>query len=209
MAPRGLGSFIGMPIVGWIIGKVDPRKLLVVGLVGSGFSLMALSHINLNAGYWDLFWPQFFQGIFMAMLFVPLTTITMDAIPKEEMGNATSLFNLMRNIGGSVGIAVATTMIARSSQLFVNRLGVHINPYDPQTEAMVAQLRAYFISRGSDMVTATREAYAAVNGIVQQQAALLSYLNEFKIFGAIFLAMLPLILLMKRPGHKGGPVAMH
>jgi len=192
-----------------IIGRIDPRKMLAVGLVGSAFSLMALSRINLNAGYWDLFWPQFLQGIFMAMLFVPLTTITMDAIPKEEMGNATSLFNLMRNIGGSVGIAVATTLISRSSQTFVNRLGTHVNPYNPAVALRVDQMRAYFMSRGADMATATREAYAAVNGMVQQQAALLSYLNEFKIFGAIFLAMLPLVLLMKRPARSSGPVAMH
>ncbi|HSU68790.1 MAG TPA: DHA2 family efflux MFS transporter permease subunit, partial [Tepidisphaeraceae bacterium] len=143
MAPRGLGSFVGMPMVGIIIGRVDPRKMLAVGLVGSAFSLMALSHLNLGAGYWDLFFPQFFQGIFMSMLFVPLTTITMDAIRKEEMGNATSLFNLMRNIGGSIGIAVATTMISRTSQSFVNTLGRHVNPYSPQAQMRVEQLRGY------------------------------------------------------------------
>ena len=147
---------------------------------------MSLSHLNLNAGFWDLFFPQFFQGLFMSMLFVPLTTITMDAIRKEEMGNATSLFNLMRNIGGSIGIAVATTMIARTSQTFINTLGAHVNPYSPQAQAMMAQMRAYFMSRGSDVATATREAYGAVNGMVQQQSALLSYLNEFKFFGACF-----------------------
>lgn len=106
-----------MPLVGVVIGRVDPRKMLAIGLVGAGFSLIALSRLSLNAGYWDLFFQQFFQGFFMSMLFVPLTTITMDHVPKQEMGNAISLFNLMRNIGGSVGIAVATTMIARSSQM--------------------------------------------------------------------------------------------
>jgi DHA2 family multidrug resistance protein len=209
VSPRGMGSFIGMPLVGVIIGRMDPRKLLGVGLVGSAFSLMALSKINLGAGYWDLFWPQFFQGIFLATLFVPLTTITMDRIPREEMGNATSLFNLMRNIGGSVGIAVATTLIARSSQTFIHELGAHVNPFNLDATARVAQLRAFFISRGADAATATREAYAAVNGLVQQQAALLSYINEFKIFGAIFLAMLPLIFLMKRPAGGKGPAPMH
>jgi len=209
MAPRGLGSFIGMPLVGIVISRVDPRKMLAAGLVGAGWSLIALSHLSLDAGYWDLFFPQFFQGFFMAMLFVPLTTITMDHVPKEEMGNATSLFNLMRNIGGSIGIAVATTMIARSSQTFINNLGSHVNPYTLQTPERVAQMRAYFMSRGADAVTATREAYAAVYGMVQQQAALLSYLNEFKFFGIVFLVMLPLILLMRRPGRTSGPVAMH
>jgi DHA2 family multidrug resistance protein len=209
MAPRGLGSFLGMPLVGVVIGRVDPRKMLGVGLVGAALSLMALSRLSLDAGFWNLFWPQFFQGFFMAMLFVPLTTITMDAIRPEEMGNATSLFNLMRNIGGSVGIAVATTMIARSSQTFLNTLGGHVNPYNPPAQAMIDQLRAYFISKGADPATAAREAYAAVYGMVQQQAALLSYLNEFKFFGIVFLVMLPLIFVMKRPARGRGPVAMH
>jgi DHA2 family multidrug resistance protein len=209
MAPRGLGSFIGMPIVGVVIGRVDPRKMLGAGLIGAALSLIALSHLNLNAGFWDLFWPQFFQGFFMSMLFVPLTTITMDAIRPEAMGNATSLFNLMRNIGGSVGIATATTMIARSTQTFLSTFGRHINPYNLTQQAMAEMLRGYFISRGSDPVTAGREAYAALNGILQQQAALLSYLNVFKFFGFVFLLMLPLVLIMRRPARASGPVAMH
>jgi MFS transporter, DHA2 family, multidrug resistance protein len=191
------------------ISRVDPRKMLAAGLVGAGFSLIALSRLDLNAGYWNLFFPQFFQGFFMAMLFVPLTTITMDHVPKEEMGNATSLFNLMRNIGGSIGIAVATTMIARSSQMFVNNLGAHVNPYTVAAPERLEALRGYFMSRGADAATAAREAYGAVYGVVQQQAALLSYLNEFKFFGVVFLLMLPLILLMRRPGRASGPVAMH
>ncbi len=209
LAPRGFGSFCGMPLVGAIIGKMDPRKLLIAGLVGSALSLMALSRLNLNAGYWDLFWPQFFQGLFLAMLFVPLTTVTMDPIRQEEMGNATSLFNLMRNIGGSVGIATATTIIARSSQNFIHTFGRHVNPYNPRAGATIEQLRAYFMARGSDPVKATREAYAAMYGIVQQQAALLAYLNEFKFFGVIFLIMLPLIFLMRRPARTDRPAAMH
>jgi DHA2 family multidrug resistance protein len=209
MAPRGLGSFVGMPLVGVVISRVDPRKMLGVGLIGAAFSLIALSHLNLNAGYWDLFWPQFFQGLFMSMLFVPLTTITMDAIRPEAMGNATSLFNLMRNIGGSVGIATATTMIARKTQTFLSTYGQHINPYNLTQQAMTEMLRQYFISRGSDAATATREAYAALNAMLQQQAALLSYLNVFKFFGFVFLVMLPFILIMKRPARASGPVAMH
>jgi Major Facilitator Superfamily. len=93
-----------MPIVGILMGKIEPRKLLGTGLVIASYSIYALSRLNLNAGYWDIFWPQLLQGASMGLLFVPLTTITNDPIPKEEMGNATSLFNLMRNIGASVAL---------------------------------------------------------------------------------------------------------
>ena len=145
----------------------------------------------------------------MALLFVPLTTVTMDPIPPEGMGNATSLFNLMRNLGGSVGIAAATTYIARSSQVFLNTLVGHVNPYSPAAQSEITRLRAYFMSQGSDAVTATRQAYAAVNGLVQQQAALLSYLNTFLLFGLVFLAMIPLIFIMRRPAHRSGAAPMH
>jgi sugar phosphate permease len=92
-----------MPIVGFLTAKVDPRKLLSIGLTGGAITLFMLGSLNLQVGYWDIFWPQFFQGLTMGLIFVPLTTVTMSLIPREEMGNATSLFNLMRNLGGSVG----------------------------------------------------------------------------------------------------------
>src|SRR5204862_5387697 len=116
MAPRGVGSFFMMPITGIMTGKFDPRKLLASGLIVGGTTLLWLSKLNLQAGYWDIFWPQLVQGVGMSLLFVPLTTVAMAPIPRERMGNATSLFNLMRNIGGSIGIAVTGTMLARNQQ---------------------------------------------------------------------------------------------
>jgi DHA2 family multidrug resistance protein len=209
LMPRGLGSLIGMPLVGAIMSRFDPRKLLGLGLIGGALSLIRLSQLNLNAGYWDLFWPQMIQGLSLALMFVPLTTITMDPIPKEEMGAATSMFNFMRNIGGSIGIATATTLIARESQKFINILGAHVTPVRPEVQAMLERLRAGFMSRGSDPVTAARQAYGAVFGIVQQQSTLMSYLDTFRFFGLVFLILIPLILLMKRPAHASGAVALH
>src|SRR5712672_4423618 len=113
MLPRGLGSFLFMPIVGILMGKIEARKLLAAGLIISSFSIWQLSRLNTNAGYWDIFWPQLLQGTSLGLLFVPLTTITNGSVPKHEMGNATSLFNLMRNIGASIGIASVTTVVAR------------------------------------------------------------------------------------------------
>jgi DHA2 family multidrug resistance protein len=209
MLPRGLGSFLAMPLVGVLMSKISPRKLLVYGIVVASYSLWMLSKVNLNAGYWDIFWPQFIQGTAMGFLFVPLTTITHDPIPKEEMGNATSIFNVMRNIGGSMGIAAVTTMVARVSQQQVNSLGAYVNPFNPAAQQMISQARAMFMAKGADAVTATREAYAAVFGMVQQQSAMLAFVHAFQLLAIVFIACLPLVLLMRRPRHKGPPPGAH
>jgi DHA2 family multidrug resistance protein len=204
MLPRGLGSFIAMPIVGVLMSKIEPRKLLTGGLLIAAFSLWKLSHINLNAGYWNIFWPQFIQGISMGFIFVPLTTATHDPIPKQEMGNATSIFNVMRNIGGSIGIATVTTIVARTTQSNTNILGAHVNPYSPATQQMLKGARSMMMAHGSDPSTALRQAYGAVFGIVQQQAAMLANIHAFRTLSLVFLCATPLVLLMRRPRHKGG-----
>jgi DHA2 family multidrug resistance protein len=199
MAPRGLGSFIAMPVVGLILSRFDPRKLLGLGMIGGAFTLFDLSRLNLNAGYWDVFWPQFFQGLCLALLFVPLTTITMDPIPKQEMGNATSLFNLMRNIGGSMGIATAATLLQRKQQAYSNTLGAHTNPYNPQFNSVLEGMRQSMMARGADFATATQQAYGSVFGLVQRQASMLSFIHVFQLFAVIFVVGLPLVFLMRRP----------
>jgi DHA2 family multidrug resistance protein len=209
MAPRGMGSLIGMPVIGMIIGKMDARKLVAVGLVAGAVTLIWLGQLNLNAGYWDIFWPQFLQGIGLSAIFVPLTTISMDAIAREKMGNATSLFNLMRNLGGSVGIAVTGTMLVRQQQAYVSVLGANVDPYSPATQRAFNAARAAFMAAGADITTATQRAYASLYGSVQQQASMVSFVLLFRILGVIFLLLLPLILLMKRPRRGGGPAAAH
>jgi len=209
MAPRGIGSFVMMPITGLMTGRFDPRKLLTVGLIVGGSTLIWLSRVNLQAGYWDFFWPQLIQGAGLSLLFVPLTTVAMDAIPRERMGNATSLFNLMRNIGGSIGIAVTGTMVARHQQVNIAIMGSHVTAMDPEAQTMFAQLRAGFVAAGADLVTATNRAYGALFGLVQQQAAIVSFVGLFELLGFIFFALLPLVLLMKRPRTGAGPMAAH
>jgi DHA2 family multidrug resistance protein len=207
LAPRGLGSFVAMPVVGAIMAKYDPRKLLGLGVVIAAFTLFQLSWLSLDAGYWDVFWPQVVQGVALSLLFVPLTTITMDAIPKEEIGNATSIFNLTRNLGASMGIASVTTLVARREQYHINVLGGHIHPYNPATRMAIEQLRAAFLARGADAASATQRAYVALFAMVQRQAAGLAFVEAFWALGVIFLAVLPLILLMRRPQRRSQAVA--
>src|SRR5207342_1709621 len=206
MAPRGIGSFFMMPITGALTGRFDARKLLTIGLVVGGGTLLWLSYLNLQAGYWDIFWPQLVQGGGLALLFVPLTTVSMDPIPREKMGNATSLFNLMRNIGGSIGIATTGTMIARNQQRVTATLGAHVSAYDPTSQNMFEQLRAGFMAARADAVTATERAYAALFGMLSRQAAMVSFVGLFQTLGIVFLLLIPLVLLMKRPGSKAPPV---
>jgi MFS transporter, DHA2 family, multidrug resistance protein len=209
MAPRGVGSFIMMPITGIMTGKFDARKLLTVGFIVGGVTLLWLSILNLQMGYWDIFWPQIIQGAGLSLLFVPLTTVSMDRIPREKMGNATSLFNLMRNIGGSIGIAVTGTMIARNQQTVTATLGQHVSVYDFGAQQTFLRLRGAFMAAGADVTTATARAYAAMFGMVSRQAAMVSFVGLFQLLGIIFLVLIPLVLLMKRPGHGGPVVGAH
>lgn len=207
MAPRGLGSLIGMPLVGLIVARTDARKLVAIGLATGAGTLFWLGQLNLGAGYWDIFWPQFLQGIGLSLVFVPLTTISMDAIARERMGNATSLFSLMRNLGGGIGIAVTSSILSRRQQVYTSTLGEHVDGYSLRAQQGMETLRQGFLAAGSDPHTAAQQAYAAMHGMVSRQAAMLSFVDVFRLLGVVFLALLPLILLMKRPRGAASPEA--
>jgi MFS transporter, DHA2 family, multidrug resistance protein len=205
MAPRGIGSLIAMPLVGVTMARIDARRLLVGGFLIGGFSLFWLSWINLQVGFWNVFWPQFAQGVGLGLLFVPLSAVTMDRIPKAQMGNATSLFNLMRNIGGSTGIALTQTFLERQRQFHTNVLVGHVNPYDIDSQIALQRMTSTFIAKGSDAATAAKRGYAALFGMVQQQAGMLSFNDAFWVLGLIFVLLAPLVFLMHPPAHHGGP----
>jgi DHA2 family multidrug resistance protein len=125
------------------------------------------------------------------------------------MGNATSLFNLMRNIGASIGIASVTTISARHAQAHINTLSGNVNIYNPAAQSMMASMKQAFMARGMDAATATKQASAGLFGIVQRQASMMSYIDVFFLLAIMFAACLPLILLMKKaPKGGGGPGAM-
>lgn len=210
VAPRGLGSFLAMPVIGLLVGRFDARKMLVGGLVTGAFTLFWLARMNLSAGYWDWFWPQFIMGISLGLLFVPLTTLTMHSIPLRQMGHATSLFNLMRNIGGSAGIALSATLVSRQQQGLIGHLGGNVTAYDPASRSFLEGATALFRGQGIDAQTAARAAELAAFGRVARQASLLAFLETFRVLGAIFLLVVPLVALMRRarPG-AAGPSAPH
>jgi len=209
MLPRGLGSFLAMPLVGFLLSRFAPRRLLLCGFLGGAFAMWKLGHIDLDAGYWDIFWPQLIQGLSLGFLFVPLTTISYALIPKERMGNATSMFNLMRNLGGSMGISFITTLVTRRTQANTAVLGAAVTPLSQTGDQAVVAMRDLFMARGVDAATATQQAYAAVLNLVQRQAGMLSFITAFQVLGTLFIMVIPLILLMRKPRHGAPHAAPH
>jgi DHA2 family multidrug resistance protein len=202
LSPRGIGALLFTPLAGHLTTKTDPRRLLVVGLVLGSITMFDLSGLNLYAGFWDIFWAQVIQGVALSFLFIPLMALAMARIPPQKMGNATSIFNLMRNIGGSIGIAIMTTFLARRTQLHQDHLVANVRAGDVQTLRYLQGLRAHFIALGADGVTASRKALGAIYGLVQQHAAMLAFVEAFWVMGVVFLLMLPLVALLqysKRP----------
>ncbi len=207
--PRGLASFMFMPVVGILTGKVDARKLLAVGLTATAIAMFLVSTFSLDVGFWNFWWPLMIQGAGLGLIFVPLTTVTNDPIPRERMGNATSLFNLMRNIGASMGISAVTTLQFRQMQSHTNILGAHVNSSSPAAQETLRGLQQVFMSRGADAVTAAHQAEGAVWGMVLRQASMLSYNDVFRFLGGMFLVLLPLLFLMKKPKGGKGPSMAH
>jgi DHA2 family multidrug resistance protein len=206
--PRGFASFLAMPFIGILTNKVDTRKLLFAGVVFSAGAMFLLSRLSLDVGFWNFWWPLMLQGAALGLIFVPLTTVTHDPIPRERLGNATSIFNVMRNIGASIGISIVETLQFRHMQKHINDLGKYISPSNLRAQTMIAGLKQNFMSQGADVATATGRAYGAVWGMLNRQAAMLSYNDVFFILSIIFLMMAPLILLMRKP-KKGGAVMAH
>ena len=209
MVPRGIGSMVMMPLVGVLTGFVDPRRLLIIGLAVGGGTLVWMGQLNLEAGYWDVFWPQLLQGAGLALLFVPLTTVSMATISQERMGFATSLFNLMRNIGGSVGIAITATILQRQRQVTGTRLGEHISLYDPVTQSTLSQITSGLIAAGADTVTASERALVVLRGMLLREASMVSFVMLFRLLGVVFLLLVPLVFIMRRPKGASSSTAAH
>ncbi|UCD56660.1 MAG: DHA2 family efflux MFS transporter permease subunit, partial [Candidatus Hydrogenedentota bacterium] len=128
LSPGGIASLISMAIMGRIIGKVDARYIMGFGIIVTSYSFYMMTQFNLYADYQYVVIPRIVQGFGVGCLFVPLATVTLSRVPREEMGNATAIFNLLRNLGGSFGIAFSATMLSRHAQINHNRLIEHITP---------------------------------------------------------------------------------
>jgi DHA2 family multidrug resistance protein len=203
-SPRGVATALCMPLVGYLLGKGwDARWMLIFGFVVASMAFFGYSHMSLESGTWDILMHQINQGAGMAFVFVPLTVATMEPIPKAETGYATSLYSVMRNIGSSIGISFVTTWVARRSQFHQSVLAAHITPYDLQAQQFMGLVRGRLFRYGLDWSTAGHNGFGVLYGMLQQQAALISFVEAFRVMGFLFLATIPLVLLMKKVRKRG------
>ena len=153
VSPRGLGSMLAMIVVGILVNYVDGRILLACGFGVFGYSTVLLSHINLGISMWSVAMPNFLNGFAGGFIFVPLTTMTMGLLRKQEIGNAAGIYNLMRNIGGSIGIATVTTFLVRGSQIHQNYLGAGLSRGKSNRDGHSYGPQAKFSAGGADGFT--------------------------------------------------------
>lgn len=202
-SPRGIATLIFMPVAGYLIGKrVDMRGLLSMGLLVSAIGGYMFSFLNLNAGPWDFFWPQIVMGAGLSFMFVPLATITVDPIPAQEMGYATSLIALARNLGAGIGISIFTTFIARRAQFHQVRLTAQAAAHPSVLSEARSAIARQFAFHGNSMARATQQALAALYGEVSRQAAAMSYLDGFRALAVVLLVAIPFIWIMRKPQFK-------
>jgi DHA2 family multidrug resistance protein len=198
VSPRGIGSLLSMIVVGTLVNYIDGRLLLACGFGILGYSVFLLSHVNLDISMASVILPNLINGFATGFIFVPLTTMTMGKLRKEEIGNAAGIYNLMRNIGGSVGIASATTFLVRGTQIHQSYLAANITAGNPAVVEMLNGLQSKFYLGGADPCTAHQRALGTLYEIVQRQASLLSYGDNFRLLGFLSLLCIPLALFFHR-----------
>ncbi|MGA3080846.1 MAG: DHA2 family efflux MFS transporter permease subunit [Terracidiphilus sp.] len=197
VSPRGIGAMASMIAVGILVRWVDGRLLMAFGFAILGFSTWMLSWISLEIGMASVVVPNVLNGFAMGFIFVPLTTMTLSRLRKQDIGNATGIFNLMRNIGGSVGIASVVTALVRGAQVHQTYLSADAAG-SPLAGAMVRGLQAKLFSQGTDMVSAHQRALGALYRSVEQQSVLLAYADNFRLLAVLSLLCVPLVLLFQR-----------
>ncbi len=208
LSPGGFVVVLCMPLVGQLVRRVQPRWLVIFGVLGSATGLYMMSRFNLYIDYRTAVYSRMVQSLGFAFLFVPISTMAFASISKERVTYATGLFNLARNIGGSVGIATVTTLLSRRTQFHQQRLVEHLSPLNQNFNQSLAGAAQILTQHGSSPADAGKAAQGLIYGNMLRQASMLAFLDAFWVMCLLFLAVIPLMLLMKNIKARGGPVVM-
>jgi DHA2 family multidrug resistance protein len=208
LMPGGFVIMLLLPLVGFLLSRYSPRWLLVFGLVILSFSLFHMTGFDLEIDFRTAATARVIQAVGMAFLFVPINTAAYAFLPRNKNNAASGLMNLARNMGGSVGISVVTTLLDRRTQVHLSELSSNLSSANPALRSMIAGASQSMRAHGSSAAGATQQAYALVQNVVGRQATMLAYLDCFWVLGVSILAMIPVVFLMKK-SKPGGGMAVH
>jgi MFS transporter, DHA2 family, multidrug resistance protein len=197
LMPRSLAMAVLMPIGGRFYNRLGPRVLVGSGLLIAGWGFYSMSKLTTDIGFWDLCWPQVWQGVGFSLIFVALSTAALSTIPKPRMTAATGLYNVVRQVMGSVGIALAATTLASSTVRYHAVLSEDAGASLFGRQRLAA-LTSGMIAKGADMYTAKVQALRILDGLISRQAAVLAYNHVFVLVSSLFFLGLPLVLLLRR-----------
>lgn len=200
LAPRGVGTMIAMMMVGKLSGRLDVRYMIFFGLILTSLSLWEMTLFNANIDGWDIVRTGVTQGFGLGFIFVPLSTITFASLAARYRNEGTALFSLMRNIGSSIGISVVMTYLAQRTQANHAAFADYINPFNLALRQAV-EADAYNLT--------TPQGLAAINGEVTRQAAMLAYLQDFRLMMWITLIAIPLVVLLRAPVKQAAASGAH
>ncbi len=207
LSPRGIGALVTMPVVGFLLGKIDFRKLIGTGFILLSISLWTFGGINLEISMWNIILPNILMGVGLSMIFVPLSAVAMGMLAREEMGNASGIFNLMRNIGGSAGISAVTTILDRQSQVHQSEMVSQLAPSSPAFQIRSNELQHAF-GQFYPASEALQKAHGTIYNELVRQSTLLAFIDNFRLLAGLSLLCVGAVLLLKRVKAKG-PVAPH
>jgi MFS transporter, DHA2 family, multidrug resistance protein len=203
LMPRSLAMAVLMPIAGRFYNRIGPRFMVAAGLLVSAFSFWELSHLSTGIGVWDIFMPQVWQGVGFSLIFVALSTAALATIDRTRMTAAAGLYNVVRQVFGSVGIALAATQLTRGQMLYRTLLGEHVTAYDPVSRQALESTMAALQARGVDAASAFHQALAFLDLRVFRQATVLAYNHVFLLVTGVFLFSVPLVMFLARAAHVG------
>lgn len=205
IAPSSLATALVMPIAGRVVYRVGPAPLFALGIAIFVPTLYAMSQWTLQSGEADLFWPQISRGIALGLMFVPLSLATLRGLPPEDMLQGAGLYNLFRQVGGSMGIAVLATLVDHRAVLHHAYLAESVSPFNVATQQRLQALAGGLASRGLDPTSAMDAARHALDGIVSQQSAVLAFHDCYLVILMLFLLLAPLVPLLRRPAVLTAP----
>jgi DHA2 family multidrug resistance protein len=208
LMPGGFTIILLLPLVGFLLSRYTPRWLLLFGLLVLSFSLFHMTRFDLDIDFRTVAVARTIQAVGMAFLFVPINTAAYAFLPRDKNNAASGLMNLARNIGGSVGISVVTTMLDRRTQVHLTDLARNLTPSNPALQGMIAGATKGMQAHGASAAGATQRAYALIQFTVQRQATMLSYIDCFWFLGVAIMLMIPAVFLIKK-SRPGGGIAVH